>query len=340
VYVEDESLYKINTLVYPANTTIKNATYVSSNPEFLKVSQDGKLYNLVNSKGLEISITVTVGNIQSVIKVVVEIKNFVELKDITATVKQSIYVGESANLSVGYVPSNATYKQYKLSTGDKQIVSVSNNNKISGVKAGSTTIKIESVENQNIFSIVPIEVKAKEDIVSFDVTKKTYDLYEKGTATISISNIKPNQYANKSGLKYKSINEGVAKVEGTGETATVTAIALGTAKITASCNFSGKEYSQTCEISVMQTPELKIGDYVNYPVEYTNVATWYDSSTGAEKGNYPRDEFTGWRVLSKETDDQGNILYIKLISAGVPLSYYHYDNSDTRTDGVRQILRR
>lgn len=72
---------------------------------------------------------------------------------------------------------------------------------------------------------------------------------------------------------------------------------------------------------------LEIGDYVNYPVKYTNVATWYDSSTGAEKGNYPRDEFTGWRVLSKETDDQENIMYIKLISAGVPLSYCYYNNS-------------
>ena len=74
---------------------------------------------------------------------------------------------------------------------------------------------------------------------------------------------------------------------------------------------------------------LNIGDYVNYPVEYTNVATRYDDSTGAEKGYYPKNEFTGWRVLSKETDEQGNILYVKLISAGVPLSYYHYGNTDT-----------
>lgn len=78
---------------------------------------------------------------------------------------------------------------------------------------------------------------------------------------------------------------------------------------------------------------LGIGDYVNYPVEYTNVATWY-TSTGEEKGNYPRDEFAGWRVLSKETDDQGNISYIKLISAGVPLSYCHYNDSDTSVQAL------
>ena len=77
---------------------------------------------------------------------------------------------------------------------------------------------------------------------------------------------------------------------------------------------------------------LGIGDYVNYPVEYTNVATSYDTSTGEEIGIYPRDEFTGWRVLSKETDDQGNVLYIKLISAGVPLSYYHYADSNINSD--------
>ncbi len=54
---------------------------------------------------------------------------------------------------------------------------------------------------------------------------------------------------------------------------------------------------------------VNVGDYIsNYPVEYTNI------------GDNIRDEFIGWRVLSKETDESGNT-YVKLISAGVPLSY-------------------
>ena len=82
---------------------------------------------------------------------------------------------------------------------------------------------------------------------------------------------------------------------------------------------------------------VKIGDYVsNYPVEYTNVATAYDLNTGEEKGYYPRDEFTGWRVLSKETDDSGNT-YVKLISAGVPLSYYQPFESGASATSVTNL---
>ena len=72
---------------------------------------------------------------------------------------------------------------------------------------------------------------------------------------------------------------------------------------------------------------LSVGDYVSYPVEYTNVGTWVDSSSGQVKGNYPLDTYTGWRVLSIE--GTGEETYLRLIPAGVPLNYYHYGDSAT-----------
>ena len=60
----------------------------------------------------------------------------------------------------------------------------------------------------------------------------------------------------------------------------------------------------------------QIGDYVNYPVFYENV----DGSTSTHNG---------WRVLNIELDGRVN-----LISAGVPLSYYHGTNS---TDSITQL---
>ena len=72
---------------------------------------------------------------------------------------------------------------------------------------------------------------------------------------------------------------------------------------------------------------LKIGDYVNYPVGYINVGTFVNNSSGEIKGNYPQDNYAGWRVLSIE--GEGSETYIRLISAGVPLNYYHYDTSAT-----------
>ena len=342
VYVEDESLYKINTLVYPTNTTIKNATYASSNPEFIKVTPDGKLYDLVNSKGLEITITVTVGNVQSEMKVVVEIKNFVELQNITASVKQSIYVGEKANITVGYVPSNATYKQYKLSTSNKSIVSVSTNS-ITGVKEGEATIKVESSENSNIYSILNIEVKAKEEISAFDISKTKYELYEKGTATIGISNIKPNQYADKATLTYKSTNESIAKVSTSGK---ITAVKEGTTTITITAkNGYSKEVTVVVKKQVVVDNHI-IGFNVNTTEEKTitlgankeiNLASYYfveDSAwiyddsgikTGTKKVTYVLEE------SSANTLSSAGVLTVNELGY-VTFSLYHsqsgyYSNS-------------
>lgn len=59
---------------------------------------------------------------------------------------------------------------------------------------------------------------------------------------------------------------------------------------------------------------VDVGDYVNYPVDYTNVAT-FDNTYIAK--------FNGWRVLSVSGDE------VNLVSAGVPMTYYHVSNINT-----------
>lgn len=63
---------------------------------------------------------------------------------------------------------------------------------------------------------------------------------------------------------------------------------------------------------------VKIGDYVNYPVYYDNVTVDSYKST-----------YKGWRVISKDVDIDGNesIGTVNLVSAGVPLTYYHVHQS-------------
>ena len=66
---------------------------------------------------------------------------------------------------------------------------------------------------------------------------------------------------------------------------------------------------------------VEVGDYVNYPVDYTNV----NGST-----------YEGWRVLSKDVDIDGNesIGTVNLVSAGVPLTYYRGDDSTTSVENL------
>ena len=67
---------------------------------------------------------------------------------------------------------------------------------------------------------------------------------------------------------------------------------------------------------------VKVGDYVNYPVYYDNVYT---------NNRQNKASLTGWRVLSKDVDIDGNPApgTVNLVSAGVPLTYYHYNNAET-----------
>ena len=84
---------------------------------------------------------------------------------------------------------------------------------------------------------------------------------------------------------------------------------------------SGKLGSEIFESSGTTEGKMHIGDYVNYPVYYDNVAS--SESFGTAK-DIPADTYTGWRVLSIEGTGDGQ--YIRLVSAGVPLNYFHPGN--------------
>lgn len=63
--------------------------------------------------------------------------------------------------------------------------------------------------------------------------------------------------------------------------------------------------------------KLSIGDYINYPVKYENLFSYNNQYK-------PKDEYSGWRILS--IDKQNNI--VRIVSAGIPLLYYfQYNNT-------------
>ena len=74
---------------------------------------------------------------------------------------------------------------------------------------------------------------------------------------------------------------------------------------------------------------LGVGSYVNYSVDYDNVGT-------TSRGRYiPKDEYAGkWRILDLGAHNSDGTYGtdenpVRIVSAGVPLSYYHYNNSST-----------
>ncbi len=71
------------------------------------------------------------------------------------------------------------------------------------------------------------------------------------------------------------------------------------------------------------TDRAKVGDYINYPVSYENksISKYYTNTS----------KLTGWRVINKDTDVNGNSSNgtVNIISAGIPLAE-HYANGSSK----------
>ena len=103
----------------------------------------------------------------------------------------------------------------------------------------------------------------------------------------------------------------------------------------------GTEYSTTTKVTTTAATQtlyaqwtsrllahhVSVGDYVNYPVNYTNVPS---NSDYVAKSTY-----TGWRVLSIE--GSGDNQYVRLITAGVPLTYRHASASGAGATSVTKL---
>ena len=226
LYLENESDYKITNIITPSNTTIQNVEYTIIG-DYLKVNESGYLYDLKDSKGDLVTINARCGEVYSEIKAVVTFKSKVDLTAIEFEIsKTQIYVGESIKFSISCTPTNATFKNYSILESQTGIIKLKNN-AIEGVTPGIVSLKVQSAEYTNIYDEVQIEVLAKEKLESFTASISSSIVVGK-TKKISISNIKPNKYADTSSITYRSLNEEIATVNKKGE---VKAIKVGTTTI-------------------------------------------------------------------------------------------------------------
>ena len=108
----------------------------------------------------------------------------------------------------------------------------------------------------------------------------------------------------------------------------------GAADGTATVTITGEESKKTKDITItVKKPEvLGVGSYVNYSVDYANVATY-------DEEYIPKDEYAGkWRILDLGAQNSDGTYGteenpVRIVSAGVPLSYcYGTETSKNLTD--------
>ena len=93
------------------------------------------------------------------------------------------------------------------------------------------------------------------------------------------------------------------------------------------------EFYKKEEVEGVDYSQLHVGDYIsNYPVYYDNVDSYITYYPYKEYGYYPQDRFNGWRVLSVDSDEDNS--YVRIVSAGVPLSYFHGNDPSTSIENL------
>ena len=161
------------------------------------------------------------------------------------------------------------------------------------------------------------------------LTKTTDAKDENGKATAEeqVKLAVMGSYEKNGKLNYKDLKDNLNKItwieQLTGE------ITESSFPLTVKVNENEIEIDENGQVALLKETEgvdyslLEIGDYVNYDVCYDNVETWcFKNGSNVENNGYiPDDKYSNkWRILSKE--GEGSTAYIRLVSAGVPLSYY------------------
>ena len=158
-------------------------------------------------------------------RVNVKVKN-VEIQEIKYNNAISqIHVGESKNLNIIYVPSNATKKELTWESSDTSIISVENG-EIKGIKEGRAKITARTEEGHEVSTEIEV-IKRSEKIVATEIKLDIKNAKIKKGESIKINaTVIPNNAENKS-LTWTSSNNSIAIVNN----GTIRGIKEGTTKI-------------------------------------------------------------------------------------------------------------
>ena len=249
----------ITATIYPSNATDKTVIWLTSNPKVATVS-GGKVTAVATGTA---TITAVTNNGKTATCTVTVTNPTVEVTGITLNkTSTTIIKGNSETLTATITPSNATNKTVTWTTSNSSIATVSNG-KVTAVAAGTATITAKS--NNGKTATCTVTVTNPTVAVTGITLNKTSTTITKGSSETLTATITPSNATNKT-VTWTTSNSSVATVSG----GKVTAVAVGTATITAKSN-NGK--TATCTVTV-----------VNPTVEVTGISL-NKTSTTITKGN-------------------------------------------------------
>lgn len=249
--------------IIPPNATYKNLTWESANPSIASVN-NGLIVG-VNSGNTVVKVVTEKRQITKIINVAVKEK-IIPVTEINVKEKNiELEVGDTRKIEYEVLPIDATNKNVSFNTGDKNIVSFTQDGEIVGVSEGTTTVILKS--NNDVTTIINVTVK-KKTIPVTDVTLNKNKL----TITVSkeetlVATIKPSNATNKNVI-WESSDNNIATVNN----GKVLAKKPGVATIKVKTEDGNKE--ATCIVTVKEkTPDIAT------PIVPSNPIIKYEGNT-------------------------------------------------------------
>ncbi len=237
----DNESYQLQATVNPSNAENKDVNWSSDNGTVASVDNTG-LVRARNEGTTNITVTTVDGSKTATCKVKVETKKYPvkEIKINKSTAE--VAVGETITLIATVLPSNATDKSVEWSSNNPNVAKVENG-KVTGIKAGKTTITVSSVENKDIEATCDVTVVADNvSVTGVELDKTSLDMKEGDEVTLTAT-VKPDDATNKN-VSWSSSKTSVATVAN----GKVVAKAAGTSVITVTTEDGG--YTATCTVTV------------------------------------------------------------------------------------------
>lgn len=239
---------QLNATLSPADAYNESNTWKTSDANVASVSQVG----LVTARGrgtATITVTTDNGKEATCSVTVLQPVNSIAV-DLSASGfadgKAELRVGESKTLNVRINPGNANDKSLTFVSSRTDVVTVDGNGVVTANALGTSEITVRAssgVEAKITITVVPTPAAS--------ITLNEPSITFKATETVQLeATILPVTTTDKT-VTWNSSDESVATVDATGQ---VTAVAVGTATVTATCG----SVSATCPVTVVPTPAASL----------------------------------------------------------------------------------
>ncbi len=262
--------------VKPESAKDKSLTWSSSDESIVTVDENGKI-TAIKEGTATITVTTKDGGYKATVTITVT-KDDIKVTGVSFDSKTlNLATGSSTNLKATVSPSDATNKGLTWKSSDTSIVTVDQNGRITGKKAGTATITVTTKDGEYTATITVV-VK-DEPVTGVKITGNSTMILKDSQTLKAV--ITPNNATNKE-VTWKSSDSSVVSVDKNGK---VTANKVGTATITVTTKDGNKTATIKITVKEQLVTSISIGKDKKMTVgESTKLSATVKPNNATNKG--------------------------------------------------------